>query len=233
MRGASQTGTSLEIDALTAQPQADETFTIAGVTGTYTISSATAVADDGSGTTFKSTLTLTTSLASSPSDNAAVTFTTVAETRNLTHLPSTVVKAIADDIVLTDKTVTSAGLATAERPASSYIEFGLDFTPEVKTMPVETNMKSGNIQGTRKRIVEAHVILDLTQNISVNGKDLAFRTFDSSDFDESVGTFTGTKATGTMLGYSREAQLTFSQSNPLYFNLLGCEYRVSVGADHK
>ena len=233
VRGASQTGTSLEIDALTAQPQADETFTIAGVTGTYTISSATSVADDDSGTTFKSTLTLTTSLASSPSDNAAVTFTTVAETRNLTHLPSTVVKAIADDIVLTDKTVSSAGLATAERPASSYIEFGLDFTPEVKTMPVETNMKSGNIQGTRKRIVEAHVILDLTQNISVNGKDLAFRTFDSSDFDESVGTFTGTKATGTMLGYSREAQLTFSQSNPLYFNLLGCEYRVCVGADHK
>tara|TARA_R110000787_G_scaffold31316_2_gene83189 strand:- start:10703 stop:13156 length:2454 start_codon:yes stop_codon:yes gene_type:complete len=229
VRGASQTGTSLEIDALTAQPQKDDTFSVAGVTGTYTISAATAISDDGTGTTFKSTLTLTAALASSPADNAAVTFTTVSETRNLTHLPSTSVKVIADDIVLADQTVSSAGVATTERPASSYIEFGIDYTPEVKTMPVETRLASGPITGQKKRILEASLVLDLTQNITVNGNAMSFRAFDDAGFDDSVTTFTGVKTSGPMLGYSRTAQLTFSQSNPLYFNLLGCEYKVSVG----
>jgi hypothetical protein len=219
----------LEIDALTAQPQKYDTFTAAGVSGTYTISAATTISDDGTGTTFKSTLTLTTSLASSPADNAAVTFTTVSETRNLTHLPSTLVKVIADDIVLIDKTVSSAGVATTERPASSYIEFGIDYTPEVQTMPVETRLASGPITGQKKRILEAALVLDLTQNITVNGNALSFRAFDDADFDDAVTTFTGVKTSGPMLGYSRTAQLTFSQSNPLYFNLLGCEYKVSVG----
>ena len=230
VRGASQTGTSLEIDALTCQPQKDDTFTIAGVTGTYTVSAiAVAVADDGSGTTFKTTLTLTTSLASSPSDNAAVTFTTVSETRSATHLPSTEVKAIADDIVLDNISVTAAGIATAVRPASSYIEIGLDYTPQVTTLPVETRLSSGPITGQQKRIIEANLILDLTQNITINDNSLSFRTFDTSDFDEAVSTFTGVKESGPLLGYSKTAKLTFTQSNPLFFNLLGCEYKVSVG----
>ena len=229
VRGAAQSGTSLEIDALTAQPQPDDTFTLAGVTGTSTIVSATTLADDGTGTTFRSTLTLSSALASSPADNAAVTFTTVSETRNLTHLPSTTVKVIADDIVLVDNAVSASGVATIERPASSYIEFGIDYTVQVKTLPVETKLPSGPITGQKKRIIDTSMILDLTQNISVSSNSLSFRTFDSSDFDESVDTFTGVKSSGPLLGYSTTAALEFTQTNPLFFTLLGCEYKVSVG----
>ena len=32
-----------------------------------------------------------------------------------------------------------------------------------------------------------------------------------------------------MLGYDRDGQMTFSQTDPLFFNLLGIEYKVSVG----
>jgi hypothetical protein len=32
-----------------------------------------------------------------------------------------------------------------------------------------------------------------------------------------------------MLGYDRDGQMTFSQSAPLFFTLLGVEYKVSVG----
>ena len=63
VRGGSQTGTSLEIDVLTHQPQVDDVFALAGVSGTYTITGATNILDDGTGTTYKSTLTLSGALA--------------------------------------------------------------------------------------------------------------------------------------------------------------------------
>jgi hypothetical protein len=73
VHGGSQTGTTLVIGALYTAPMAGDTFTIAGVTGTYTIAAGGVVY---SSVTKRATLTLTTSLSSSPDDKAAITFTT-------------------------------------------------------------------------------------------------------------------------------------------------------------
>ena len=71
VQGSAQTGTTLLISNLFAAPVVDDAFTIAGVTGTYTV---VAVAYDN---TYKqATLTITPALASSPADKAAITFTT-------------------------------------------------------------------------------------------------------------------------------------------------------------
>ncbi len=72
VQGASQTGTTLVIANIYTAPVAGSTFTITGVTGTYTVASG--------GVSFSSsnkeaTLTLTTALASSPADKASVVFT--------------------------------------------------------------------------------------------------------------------------------------------------------------
>jgi len=73
VHGGSQTGTTLIIGNIYTPPVAGDTFTIAGVTGTYTIATGGVSYD----TTYKrATLTLTTSLATSPADKAAVTFST-------------------------------------------------------------------------------------------------------------------------------------------------------------
>jgi hypothetical protein len=72
VHGGSQTGTTLVIGNLFFEPQAGDTFTITGVTGTYTIEAAGV---SYSSTNKRATLTLTTSLDSSPADKAAVTFT--------------------------------------------------------------------------------------------------------------------------------------------------------------
>jgi len=73
VHGGSQSGTTLVIGNLYTAPAEGNQFTIAGVTGTYTI----AVGGVSYDSTFKrATLTLTTSLATSPADKAAVTFTT-------------------------------------------------------------------------------------------------------------------------------------------------------------
>jgi hypothetical protein len=72
IQGSGQTGTTLVIANIYSAPSQGDTFTIAGVTGTYTIATG-GVSYNSSYKT--ASLTLTTSLASSPADKAAVTFT--------------------------------------------------------------------------------------------------------------------------------------------------------------
>lgn len=71
VQGSGQTGTTLILANIYTAPVAGDTLTIAGVTGTYTV----AVGGVSFSSTNKQvTLTLTTSLASSPADKAAVAF---------------------------------------------------------------------------------------------------------------------------------------------------------------
>lgn len=68
VNGASQTGTSLIVDGLTAAPQAQDQFTIAGIAKIYTVTSTATVSSGGS------TLSINPALASSPADDAVITF---------------------------------------------------------------------------------------------------------------------------------------------------------------
>ena len=137
----------------------------------------------------------------------------------LSHLEGKTVRVIADDQMQTNKTV-SSGQITLDAVPTTYVEIGLDYTPIIKTLPVELKLSSGNIVAQKKRIVEATVNLYLSQNLTLN--DNAF-SFVAGDF------FTGKKRRKPMLGYDRDGQMTFSQTDPLFFNLLGIEYKVSVG----
>ena len=69
VQGGGQTGTSLVVANLHAAPTNGLTFTVAGVTGTYTVSSTSY-----SNTNKEATLTITPALDSSPADKAALTF---------------------------------------------------------------------------------------------------------------------------------------------------------------
>lgn len=66
--GGSQTGTSLDVDGLTRTPQIGDTFTVAGIEKVYTITNTVTVSSGAA------TITISPALASSPADNAAVTF---------------------------------------------------------------------------------------------------------------------------------------------------------------
>jgi len=68
VNGASQTGSSLIVDGLTAAPQAGDVFKITGVDLVYTVTSDASVSSGGA------TLAINPALASSPADNAAITF---------------------------------------------------------------------------------------------------------------------------------------------------------------
>ena len=137
----------------------------------------------------------------------------------LSHLEGKTVKVIVDDVMQSDKTVSSGQIILDSVP-TTYVEIGIDFTPQIKTLPVELKLPSGNILAQKKRILEATANMYLTQNLTLNGNDF---TFTAGSF------YTGLKRRKPILGYDRRGQLTFSQSQPLFFTLLGIEYKVSVG----
>ena len=146
---------------------------------------------------------------------------------SLSHLEGETVKVIRDDIVDTDQTVSSGNVTLGGIPAS-YAEVGLDYTVTVKTQPFEPRLSSGTVQGQRRRILEVSPILFRTQNLTLNGKEIALNSVPISGAG-TVPTFTGTKKTQGFLGYSRDAQITISQNQPVFFTLLALDYKVSAG----
>lgn len=74
VNGASQSGTTLVVDGGTGSIHQNQTFTVAGVTGTYTVTSVTnATLTDVSIATSVTTVKFTPALASAPANNAAIT----------------------------------------------------------------------------------------------------------------------------------------------------------------
>ena len=143
------------------------------------------------------------------------------------HLDGKTVKVIRDDIVDPDQTVSSGNVTAGGQP-TTYLEAGLDYAVEVVTNPVELRLPSGVVAGQRKRILEVTPNMYLTQNLALNGHTLPLQTIALSGAG-GVSAFTGKKKTPGFLGYSRDAQITITQTQPVFFTLLSLDYKVSVG----
>ena len=143
------------------------------------------------------------------------------------HLDGKTVKLIRDDIVDPDQTVSSGNVTAGGQP-TTYLEAGLDYAVEVKTNPVELRLPSGVVAGQRKRILEVTPNMYLSQNLALNGHVLPLQTIALSGAG-GVVSFTGKKKTQGFLGYSRDAQITITQTQPVFFTLLSLDYKVSVG----
>ena len=143
------------------------------------------------------------------------------------HIDGKTAKIIRDDIVDADQVVSSGNVTAGGQP-TTYLEAGLDYAVEVKTNPVELRLPSGVVAGQRKRILEVTPNMYLTQNLALNGHALPLQTIALSGAG-GVSAFTGKKKTPGFLGYSRDAQITISQTQPVFFTLLSLDYKVSVG----
>lgn len=145
-----------------------------------------------------------------------------------THLNLDSVDVINDDDYEGTATVSSNEITLKSIP-TTYVEAGFSYAPTVKTMPVELKLPSGPIIDKKKRIVDVAAMIYLSQNLTIQGKTIDFRTFGTSTIGGSVTTTTGTKRIRGLLGYSNDAQITVSQNAPLFFTLLGLEYKVTTG----
>ena len=146
----------------------------------------------------------------------------------LAHLEGKTVKLIRDDLVDPDASVSSGNVTLGGVP-STYAEVGLGFDITVKTQPFEPRMASGSQQSQKRRILEVTPLLYQTQNITINGKEINLSQGALSG-SGAVTAFTGPRKTSGFRGYDREAQITISQSQPLFLTVLSLDFKVSVGA---
>ena len=130
-------------------------------------------------------------------------------------------------MALDQKTVSSGAITTDIVP-TTYVEVGIPYTPQIVTLPIETRLPNGNVQGFLKRITEVNLILNLTQNIKVDTEEVSFRNLEALSLGTGIEFFTGIKTIQPLSGFTEESTLTITQTKPLFFTLLGIEYKVSV-----
>lgn len=144
------------------------------------------------------------------------------------HLASETVTVMADDIDMGEYDLDGSGEATLERDAEDFYEVGLNFVPEVVTMPVEPELPEGTRLGKKKRIVEITLQLKDTNSLYVQGQMVNFRRFGSELLDQAVPVFTGRKRLGGFKGWSLQAQVTITQPRPGKMHVLALSVKVSV-----
>ena len=148
----------------------------------------------------------------------------------MAHLEAETVKIVRDGVVEADQTVpASPYTVTFAVAASSSYQVGLNFTPEIKTLPTEPRLPSGSLKGFKKRIFEINAQLYETQALTINGKEVPFRRLGTALLDDDVPEFTGIKTLHGVLGYTYEGQITLGQTVPLKMTVLGIDYKMSAG----
>ena len=149
---------------------------------------------------------------------------------NMTQLQGETVQIVRDGVVEPEQVVPASPytITFAVAAASSY-EVGLNYTVTARTMPAEPVLSSGSVQGFKKRIIQVDAIVNNTQAMTINNKQVSFRNFGEDVLDSAVQPFTGIKTVHGLLGYSGTGQITITQAVPLKMIVLGLEYRLSVG----
>lgn len=148
----------------------------------------------------------------------------------MSHLEGKTVQIVRDGVLEPSQTVPASPYTiTFGTAASTSYQVGLNYDITIKTMPAEPALPQGTVQGVNKRIVQVDAIVHETQNMTINGKPVAFRQFGTGVLGQPVQEFTGTKTVHGLLGFSNTGQITISQSVPLKMTVLGIEYRMSVG----
>jgi len=225
VHGASQSGLTLIMDGLTSSPQIQEEFTIGGVTGTYRI---TAITNNGSNTY---TVTLNTALASSPANNAVITFTKgFLHTVNGIYTNESVNAVYGNSSVGTFTISGSDTITFTVDPQPTGVSIGFNYTPELETMPIDVETESGPLTGLPRRIVRC--IVDVADALDVSLKSPNTATAHElvilqsgfsvgSDLIKQNG-----KKEFYFLGYDKSPTVTITQNDPLPLKVLGMALEV-------
>ena len=224
--GGSQSGTTLVIDGLTSSPVVNEKFTIAGNATEYTIQSLV----DNSGGEYQ--LTLDKTLAATPADNAAITFTA-----GFLHTVSSLyqaekVNAVIGNSSLGEYTVTGSNTITLTTSAGARpegVKIGFNYIPIIETMPIDKELPEGPLTGLPKRISRAIVDINSTLDMTIKAADSTAKELVVHQLGFTAGSDlepVTSKKEFYFLGYSKNPTVTISQNDPLPMRLLGMSVEV-------
>ena len=222
VNGASQTGTSLNVDGYSTAPNTGDVITIAGITGSYEIQTVTATATGH-------TVVLNQALASSPADNAAITITSGRVHNSPAHLTQETVNAVDGTFSLGSFTTSGSDTITFDVAHSAGVIVGFNYEPSLETMPIDREVQTGPLTGQIKRISRAVIDLSDSLNVALQAADNTAKSLVIRDvaFDVAapVAKVTGKKEF-FFLGYDREPTLKITQTAPLPLKVLGVALEV-------
>lgn len=113
--------------------------------------------------------------------------------------------------------VVIGGQITITRVAQ-IIEAGLNYSPLIKTMPLNIGLQNGPNAASKKKITRAAINFFESNGILVNGQRLADKTIAVDQFDAPIPQ-TGLKRI-TLLGWSLEADIEITQTTPMPMTIL-------------
>ena len=154
-----------------------------------------------------------------------ITQSASATVSGLAHLNSQVCRVRADSSVMNDATP-SGGAITLARTATQ-IEVGINFDVTIKTMPASVTMDSGPVAVRKRRISRVSAQLHESSGLKINGKSVPNKNLGANILGNAPESFTGIK-TLPILGYSKTAQVTVTQTDPLPLTLLGLTIELQV-----
>lgn len=222
VNGASQTGTTLNVDGYSTAPNTGDIITIAGITGSYEIQTVTATASGH-------TVVLDQALASSPADNAAITITSGRVHNSPAHLTEETVNAVDGTFSLGSFTTSATDTITFDVAHSAGVIVGFNYEPSLETMPIDREVQTGPLTGQIKRISRAVIDLSDSLNVALQAADNTAKSLVIRDvaFDVAapVAKVTGKKEF-FFLGYDREPTLKITQTAPLPLKVLGVALEV-------
>ena len=195
VHGGSQTGTTLVIGNIHTTPEDGDTLTISGVTGTYTIASAGVTFD---GTNNRATLTLTTSLDSSPANAASVTFTSTTSNYLALGVASWEDQAI---VAKNDDVFSTTGSGYTHINVPNYGTVLVDGGSQTGTSLIVDGLTSAPQAGDVFKIAGVDLVYTVTADATVTSGSATLTidpALDSSPADDAALTFLSTSREGAV-----------------------------------
>jgi len=145
----------------------------------------------------------------------------------LDHLEGETVKAKIGGAVQLDLVVSGGSVTLARTPDAEAIEVGLAYNPTIKTMPVSDSFQDGPTLNREKRIVRATINRYQSLGVIVNGERMPDRQLDVDTFD--AVPLPSDEVTEIYLnGWSKKAQVTITQEDPVPMTILALDLEVSA-----
>ena len=120
----------------------------------------------------------------------------------------------------------SSGSITLNRVVTD-VEVGINFNVTIKTMPSAISLQSGPVSVKKRRISKVSAQLHESSGLKINDKAVPNKNLGVNVLGKPPEVFTGIK-TLPILGYSKTAQVTVTQTDPLPLTLLGLTIELQV-----
>lgn len=159
--------------------------------------------------------------------DCAKKYTNATATKNWTiaHLPNTEVVVKSGNYSMGTYTTDSSGNLTLT-DAVDEVEIGLNYTPELETLPPEFQLPDGISVGQKRRIVRAVLDLNETLDVKTKGTSVLIRRV-TDDFSLEPTPVTERKEI-YLLGWGKEGTITITQDQPLPLTINGLLLEVEV-----